>query len=149
MPDRMVRSAPVPSSKVNCSSFFDFGTAMHSFTFTARKSDLLKVSKSTSSLKRGSMTTLEKSMGSEGSAVSAMAASAAQVAAGAPSAGAPSAGAFSVAPTGFPSPNTSSFMWGNSSTSRMDGASVSNMTRRSMPMPTPPAGGMPYSSARM
>ena len=136
----------MPSSRVNCSSFFDFGTAMHSFTFTARKSDLLKVSKSTSSSKRGSMTTLEKSMGLEGSA---LAASAAQVATGAPSADAPSAGAFSVAHTGFPSPSTSSFMWGNSSTSRMDGASVSSMTKRSMPMPTPPAGGMPYSSARM
>ncbi len=141
MPDRMVRSVPVPSSRVNCSSFFDFGTAMHSFTFTARKSDLLKVSKSTSSSKRGSMTTLEKSMGLEGSA---LAASAAQVATGAPS-----AGAFSVAHTGLPSPSTSSFMWGNSSTSRMDGASVSSMTKRSIPMPTPPAGGMPYSNARM
>ena len=138
MPDRMVRSAPVPSSKVNRSSFFDFGTAVHSFTFTARKSDLLKVSKSTSSSKRGSMTTSEKSMGSDaGAAASASALPAA------------SAGSFSVAHTGLPSPSTSSFMWGNSSTSRMDGASVSNMTRRSMPMPTPPAGGMPYSSARM
>ena len=33
--------------RVNCRSFLDFGTATHSFTFTALKSDLLKVSKST------------------------------------------------------------------------------------------------------
>ena len=33
-------------------------------------------------------------------------------------------------------------------TSRMDGESVSSMTKRSMPMPRPPAGGMPYSRAR-
>ncbi len=136
----MVRSVPVPSSRVNCKSFFDFGTATHSFTFTARKSDLLKVSKPTSSSKRGSMTTLEKSMSSGAPAVSATALG---------TAGALSFDAFSAAPAGFPSPNTSSFMWGNSSTSRIDGASVSSMTKRSMPMPTPPAGGMPYSSARM
>ena len=34
-------------------------------------------------------------------------------------------------------------------TSRMLGESVSSITRRSMPMPQPPVGGMPYSSARM
>ena len=62
----MVRSTPVPSSRVNCKSFFDFGTATHSFTFTARKSDLLKVSKSTSSLNNGSISTFEKSIFSTG-----------------------------------------------------------------------------------
>ena len=39
-------------------------------------------------------------------------------------------------------------MCGNSSTSRMLAWFVSSMTVRSMPMPMPPAGGMPYSSAR-
>ena len=29
----MVLSVPVPSSRVNCNSFFDFGTATHSLTF--------------------------------------------------------------------------------------------------------------------
>jgi multidrug efflux pump len=38
---------------------------------------------------------------------------------------------------------------GNRITSRMLALSVSSITRRSMPMPQPPAGGMPYSSARM
>jgi beta-N-acetylhexosaminidase len=38
---------------------------------------------------------------------------------------------------------------GNRITSRMLGLSVSSITSRSMPMPQPPAGGMPYSSARM
>src|SRR5690606_33573429 len=37
---------------------------------------------------------------------------------------------------------------GNSNTSLMLGLSVSSMIMRSMPMPTPPVGGMPYSSAR-
>ena len=37
---------------------------------------------------------------------------------------------------------------GKKITSRMDGESVSSMTRRSMPMPSPAAGGMPYSRAR-
>ncbi len=34
-------------------------------------------------------------------------------------------------------------------TSRILGESVSSMTRRSMPIPQPPAGGMPYSRARI
>ena len=38
---------------------------------------------------------------------------------------------------------------GNRITSRMLGESVSSITSRSMPMPQPPVGGMPYSSARM
>ena len=36
---------------------------------------------------------------------------------------------------------------GNKRTSRIDGASVNNMTKRSMPIPSPPVGGMPYSNA--
>ena len=43
----------------------------------------------------------------------------------------------------------SGFIVGKSRTSRMDGASVNSMTRRSMPMPTPPVGGRPYSMAVM
>ena len=61
----MVLSVPVPSSRVNCNSFFDFGTATHSLTFTARKSDLLNVSKSTNSSNKGSTFTLEKSIFSD------------------------------------------------------------------------------------
>ncbi len=38
---------------------------------------------------------------------------------------------------------------GNNTTSRMLGESVSNITKRSMPMPQPPVGGKPYSMARM
>src|SRR6185312_12768867 len=37
---------------------------------------------------------------------------------------------------------------GNRTTSRIDAASVSSITRRSMPMPSPAVGGRPYSSAR-
>ena len=62
IPLRIVRSVPVPSSSVNWSSFLDFLTATHSFTFTARKSDLLNVSKSTSPSNKGSTFTLEKSI---------------------------------------------------------------------------------------
>ncbi|CAM5288114.1 hypothetical protein RLIN73S_01293 [Rhodanobacter lindaniclasticus] len=40
-------------------------------------------------------------------------------------------------------------MYGNSSTSRIEAESVSSITRRSMPMPRPPVGGRPTSSARM
>jgi hypothetical protein len=39
------------------------------------------------------------------------------------------------------------FMSGKAMTSRMLGLSVSSITRRSMPMPMPAVGGMPYSSA--
>ena len=39
-----------------------FGTATHSLTLTALKSDLLKVSKSTKSVNSGSICTLEKSI---------------------------------------------------------------------------------------
>jgi len=51
---------------VNCNSFLLFGTSTHSFTLTALKSDLLKVSKSTVSAKSGSISTLEKSIFSTG-----------------------------------------------------------------------------------
>ncbi|OPZ22608.1 MAG: hypothetical protein BWZ10_00369 [candidate division BRC1 bacterium ADurb.BinA364] len=40
-------------------------------------------------------------------------------------------------------------MCGNKITSRIDGESVSSIASRSMPIPRPLAGGMPYSSARM
>ena len=36
---------------------------------------------------------------------------------------------------------------GKAITSRIDGLSVNSMTSRSMPMPSPPHGGSPYSSA--
>ena len=39
------------------------------------------------------------------------------------------------------------FMVGKRRTSRIVVVSVSNMTRRSIPMPSPPVGGMPYSRA--
>ncbi len=61
----MVLSVPVPSSRVNCNSFFDFGTATQALTFTARKSDLENVSKSTNSSNKGSTFTLEKSIFSD------------------------------------------------------------------------------------
>ena len=38
---------------------------------------------------------------------------------------------------------------GNRITSRIDGLLVSSITSRSMPTPSPPVGGRPYSSARM
>ena len=38
-------------------------------------------------------------------------------------------------------------MVGNNNTSRIEALSVKNMTIRSIPMPRPPVGGMPYSSA--
>ena len=38
---------------------------------------------------------------------------------------------------------------GNRITSRIDGLFVSSITRRSIPTPSPAAGGIPYSSARM
>ena len=53
MPERICRSVPVPSSRVKRSSLLDFFTAWQSFTFTARKSLLQKVSKSTLSSRHG------------------------------------------------------------------------------------------------
>src|SRR5690554_4914012 len=44
--------------------------------------------------------------------------------------------------------STSGRMAGNSSTSRIEALSVSSITRRSMPMPSPAVGGRPYSRAR-
>ena len=40
-------------------------------------------------------------------------------------------------------------MCGNRITSRMEGESVRNITKRSMPMPSPAVGGSPYSKARI
>ncbi len=54
---------------------------------------------------------------------------------------------FTRAPKG--APQSSGRICGNRITSRMLGLSVSNMTRRSMPMPSPAVGGRPYSRARM
>src|SRR5437773_1798251 len=42
----------------------------------------------------------------------------------------------------------SDFMTGKRITSRIDGRSVRSMTRRSTPIPSPPHGGSPYSTAR-
>ena len=46
-------------------------------------------------------------------------------------------------------PSRSGRIWGNSKTSRIDAESVSSMTRRSIPIPSPAVGGRPYSRARM
>ena len=54
MPERICRSAPVPSSRVKRRSLLDFFTFSQAFTFTARKSHLQKVSKSTGSVSWGS-----------------------------------------------------------------------------------------------
>ena len=62
IPLKMVRSVPVPSSSVNWRSFLLFGTATQSFTFTALKSDLQNVSKSTSSVRKSSTFTPLKSI---------------------------------------------------------------------------------------
>ena len=62
MPERIWRSVPVPSSSVKRRSFSLFFTASQALTFTARKSDLEKVSKSTRSVNSGSICTLEKSI---------------------------------------------------------------------------------------
>src|SRR5690606_4818586 len=43
---------------------------------------------------------------------------------------------------------TSGRICGNRITSRIEGESVKSITRRSIPMPSPAVGGMPYSSAR-
>ena len=129
MPLRITRSSPVPSSSVNFRSFFDFLTASQALTFTARKSLLEKVSKSTKSWNSGSICTLEKSIFSS--------------AAGA--AGAASAGLASGV-SGFLS-ESKGFIVGNRITSRMELAPHSSMAQRSMPKPRPPVGGMPYSSA--
>lgn len=44
---------------------------------------------------------------------------------------------------------SSGFIVGNSSTSRMESLLVRSITRRSTPKPRPPVGGIPYSSALM
>ena len=40
-------------------------------------------------------------------------------------------------------------MVGNKRTSRIEGASVKSITKRSIPIPKPPVGGIPYSKALM
>ena len=62
-----MRFRSVPSFSVNFRSFLLFGTASHASTFTTRKSDLLKVSKSTASSNSGSTFTLERSIFTAGS----------------------------------------------------------------------------------
>ena len=57
-----MRSSPVPSSRTNFRSLPDFFTASQLLIFTARKSLLEKVSKSTISSNSGSICTLEKSI---------------------------------------------------------------------------------------
>ena len=52
----------VPSFSVNFRSFLDFGTASQASILTTLKSDLLNVSKSTSSANNGSIFTLERSI---------------------------------------------------------------------------------------
>ena len=119
----MVLSVPVPSSRVNCNSFFDFGTATHSLTFTARKSDLLNVSKSTISSKIGSIFTLEKSTFSE-----------------------TFAGATLETLEAFLSASND-FIVGNNNTSLIAVEFVNNITILSIPNPIPPVGGIPISNA--
>ena len=138
MPLRITRSVPEPSSRTNCSSFLLLGTALQALILTARKSDLEKVSKSTMSSNRGSISTWEKSMGSAAAGAGAASAAGASGWAGAAS------GAFSGRGAAGPSRG---FMVGNSSTSRMEAESVSSMTSRSTPKPRPPVGGRPYSRA--
>ena len=120
---------PVPSSKTNLRSFLLFGTASHSFTFTALKSDFENVSKSTNSSNSGSIFTLEKSIFS-GSAFGV-------------------SGAFAASeftPISFFTPSKG-FIVGNSNTSLIAWLSVRSITRRSIPYPIPPVGGIPISSA--
>ena len=121
----MVRSVSVPSSNVNCNSFFDFGTATHSFTLTALKSDFENVSKSTSSSNNGSIFTFEKSIFSD----SAFGASTVST-------------ALELTPFSLFTP-PSDFIVGKRSTSRIAGESVSSITILSMPNPMPPVGGIP------
>ena len=61
MPDRIILSLPVPSSKVNFNNFLLLGTSSQFFTFTTLKSDLEKASKSTSFSNKGSTFILLKS----------------------------------------------------------------------------------------
>ena len=126
----MVLSVPVPSSRVNCNSFFDFGTATHSLTFTARKSDLLNVSKSTISSNKGSIFTLEKSIFSDSVFTF--------------FSGASEAVLFTSFFLFTPSKD---FIVGNNNTSLIAWLSVRSITRRSIPYPIPPVGGIPISSA--
>ena len=117
---------PVPSSRVNCNSFLDFLTASHALTFTALKSDLLKVSKSTNSSNKGSTFTLEKSTTSSfsGAAVEVLFSDFAD----------------------FLSASRD-FIVGNNKTSLIAVEFVNNITILSIPNPIPPVGGIPISNA--
>ena len=57
MPERIWRSVPEPSSRMNLRSLALLFTLSHALTFTARKSLLQKVSKSTLSWAKGSTST--------------------------------------------------------------------------------------------
>ena len=109
---------------MNFRSFLDFGTASQAKILTARKSDFANVSKSTISLKIGSILTLEKSIFSTVFA----------------------AGAATEDLEDFLS-ESKDFIVGKSSTSRIAGEFVNNITRRSIPYPIPPVGGIPISRA--
>ena len=110
---------------MNCRSFLDFGTAVHSFTFTALKSDLENVSKSTSSLNNGSISTLEKSIFSAGFS---------------------SVFACTELFASFLAPPCV-FIVGKSSTSLIAALFVKSIHILSIPNPIPPVGGIPISSA--
>src|SRR6266487_2869434 len=58
------------------------------------------------------------------------------------------ASASSSAAAASPGARRSRRRWGNRITSRIDGESVKSMASRSMPIPSPAVGGMPYSRAR-
>ena len=110
-----------PSSIVNLRSFLDFGTASQAKILTALKSDFAKVSKSTNSSKSGSIFTFEKSIFSGVEAVT---------------------GLFSIFLGA-----SSGFIVGKRITSLMLTDSVISITSLSTPIPIPPVGGIPYSSA--
>ena len=120
----------MPSSSVNCKSFLLFGTATHSLTLTALKSDLLNVSKSTSSSNKGSIFTFEKSIFSSTVAFWLQFSASSLL-----------ASLFSL--TGL----SKLFIVGNNKTSLIAAAFVSNIHILSIPNPIPPVGGIPISSA--
>ena len=128
----MVRFRSVPSFSVNFRSFLDFGTASQASILTTLKSDLLNVSKSTSSANKGSIFTLERSICTLGADTVAA-----------------SAEPFTAAFSALFSARFGSrvFIVGKRMTSRMVLEFVSSITQRSMPIPMPPVGGMPYSKA--
>ena len=114
----MIRSVPLPSLRTNFRSFLLFGTSVHALIFTALKSQAAKESKSTYSSNKGSTSIFVSSRTLTFFG---------------------DTSAFLSAPTGF--------MVGKRIISRMLGASVISMMTLSMPMPSPPVGGRPTSSA--